>query len=240
MVTGVASLLLAIDNGLKPDKIKTILRETADPIDTDKSLGNGCGDKNGCRLNAFKAVQRVLDVEPPTIKDIWTTSAYCYCPAGGGPGGGLDDHELVVGGWGDSYYSLIEFDLSGMPTHASSARLELFPFTPRGGSTTGMYLDRITEFWDWKTMGTGSDNDRLWWADRPNAVQWIPGALPAPTIGSWYGVDITDLYNAWQSGVYPNYGLQLRPASISNRWNEFYSSDYMDDPSLRPRLVVVE
>ena len=57
-------------------------------------------------------------------KDIWTTSVFCYCPEGGGPGGGLDNYELVVGGWGDEYHTLIEFNLSGMPTKASSATLE--------------------------------------------------------------------------------------------------------------------
>jgi hypothetical protein len=182
----------------------------------------------------------VLQPGPGEGKDIWTTSVFCYCPGGGGPGGGRDDHELVVGGFGDLYYTLIEFDLNGMPAHASSARLELYAFTQRGSGTVGMYLDRITEFWDWKTMGTGSDNERLWWADRPTAVQWIPNSLPAPTIGQWYSIDITDLYNAWQDGTHPNYGLQLRPVSTNDRWSEFYSSDYVDDPSLRPRLVVVE
>jgi murein DD-endopeptidase MepM/ murein hydrolase activator NlpD len=144
----------------------------------------------------------------------------------------------VVGGFGDLYYSLLEFDLGGMPPNASSAKLELFAFPQRGVGTTGMYLDRITEFWDWKTMGTGSDFERLWWADRPAAVQWIPGALPAPIEGQWYSIDITDLYNAWQNGTYPNYGLQLRPVSTNNQWNEFYSADFLDDPSRRPKLVV--
>ena len=50
---------------------------------------------------------------------------------------------------------------------------------------------------------------------------------------------MTDLYNAWMDGTYPNYGLQLRPTT---NWpavfNVFWSSDYLEDPSLRPRLVV--
>lgn len=51
-------------------------------------------------------------------------------------------------------------------------------------------------------------------------------------------IDITDLYNTWQNGTYPNYGVQLRPVSNDNRWAELYSSDYLGDPNLRPRLVV--
>ncbi|MBI4691425.1 MAG: DNRLRE domain-containing protein [Nitrospirae bacterium] len=171
-------------------------------------------------------------------KDIWTTSVFSYAAGGGGPGGGLDNEWLEVGGWGDLYYSLIQFDLTNLPPVASSARIELFVVQMKGDGTTKMYMDRVAEFWDWRIQGTGSDRKRLWWADRPAAVQWIPGSLPAPTVGQWYSIDITDLYNAWQSGTYPNYGIQLRPVSNNNRWNEFYSSNYTGDPSLRPRLVV--
>jgi hypothetical protein len=179
----------------------------------------------------------VLQPGPDTGKDIWTTSVFSYAPNGGGPGGGLEDFELVVGGWGDLYYSLIQFDLSTLPKAAKSAQLQLYCFRQRGIGTTGLYLDRIAQFWDWRTQGTGSDHLRLWWADRPAAVQWIPQALAPPTVGDWYAIDITDLYNAWQSSTYQNYGLQLRPVSNNNQWAEFYSAEYTD-PTYRPKLVV--
>lgn len=180
----------------------------------------------------------VLQPGPGEGKDIWTTSVFSYAPGGGGPGGGLDNEWLEMGGWGDLYYILIEFDLTNLPPIALSARIDLFVGKSKGNGTTGVYLDRITAFWDWRIQGTGSDRERLWWADRPSATQWIPGSLPAPTVGQWYSIDITDLYNAWKAGTYPNYGVQLRPVSNSNRWNEFYSSDYLDNPSLRPKLVI--
>jgi hypothetical protein len=184
------------------------------------------------------AAEIVVQPGPGAGKDIWTTSVFSYTGAGGGPGGGLDDEWLQVGGWGDLYYSLIQFNLTGLPQTALSARIEFFVGQSKGTGTTGMYLDRITAFWDWRTQGTGSDRLRLWWADRPPAVQWIPDALPAPTVGQWYSIDITDLYNAWQNGTYPNYGVQLRPVLNDNQWNEFFSSDYTGDPTLRPKLVV--
>jgi hypothetical protein len=53
-------------------------------------------------------------------------------------------------------------------------------------------------------------------------------------------VDITDLYNAWQQGTHPNFGLQLRPLlNINGKFDEFYSGDYLKDPTLRPKLVIV-
>jgi lysophospholipase L1-like esterase len=173
-------------------------------------------------------------------KDIWTTSVYSYAPGGGGPGGGLDDDGLRVGGWGDIYHSLLQFDLAGLPQNAASVRLELFCFGSGQGTPTQLYLDRITAPWDWRIQGTGSDRERLWWADRPNASLWSTGALPAPQVGQWYSIDITDLYNAWQAGTYPNYGVQLRPVSTDNKWAHFYSANYTADPLLRPRLVIEE
>jgi hypothetical protein len=52
-------------------------------------------------------------------------------------------------------------------------------------------------------------------------------------------VDITGLYNAWQGGTYPNFGVQFRPVNFgANNFNEFYSSDYAENLSLRPKLVI--
>lgn len=103
-----------------------------------------------------------------------------------------------------------------------------------------MYLDRITQAWDWRTSGTGCDRARLWWADKPSTTQWRAGTLSTPTQGQWYAVDITDLYNAWQSGTYQNYGLQLRPLlNGNNNFDQFYSGDTVTNPAQRPMLVVV-
>ena len=162
--------------------------------------------------------------------DVWTTSVYCWCPGGGGPGGGLDDEDLRVGGWGDLYYSLMQFDNAGLPQHADSAILYLYNHSANSGSPVSMYLDRIAETWTWQ--------DRLWWANRPSADQWLPNALPAPAVNAWYSVDITSLFNAWKDGSLPNCGIQFRPTANNNNFNIFFSSDYSIDPSLRPNLVV--
>lgn len=190
-----------------------------------------------------QTTEYVLQPGPDEEKDIWTTSVYCYCPGGGGPGGGLNNDELIAGGWGDSYHALLEFDLSHMPSVAQAATLELFNSASHvnpnwSGTTTALYLDRITEWWDWRVQGTGADRERLWWTDRPSTVQWLPAPLPAPAPNKKYSIDITSLYNAWQSDELPNFGLQLRPVNRNNQWSKFFSANYMDNPNLRPRLVV--
>jgi serine protease len=185
-------------------------------------------------------VVRVLTQGSPGApgKDIWTTSVFSYDGVTSGPGGGRDDDRLVVGGWGDEYDALLEFDLTGLPQQVAEARLELFCLTSRSGVTTSLYLDRIAAAWDWRTQGTGRDRERLWWSDKPVTTPWRPAALPEPVQGAWYTLDITDLYQEWKNGTQPNYGLQLRPSSGANRWSEFASSEHADS-ALRPRLVIV-
>ena len=195
------------------------------------------GDSNDLTYETPSVI--TLQPGPTDGKDIWTTSIFSYAMCSGSfPGGGLNDETLRVGGWGDLYYSLLQFNLAGQPANVHSAVLQLYCLNQSGGGTP-MYLDRITGFWDWRTQGTGCDRLRLWWTDRPAATQWVPNQITNAIVGQWYAVDITDLYNAWQNGTYPNYGLQLRPAnSFNNNFNDFYSSDYVGDPSLRPKLVI--
>jgi hypothetical protein len=174
---------------------------------------------------------------PENCQDVWTTNVYSHADDGNKyPGGGRDDFELRVGGWGDLYWSLIQFDLAGLPKVAKSVTLELFDHGD-DGTPAEMYLDRITEFWDWRTQGTGRDRQRLWWADRPATTPWRAAPLLRPVRGQWYVIDITDLYIAWMAGTYPNYGIQSRPRSNMNNFNEFDSCD-SPNVSQRPRVVV--
>jgi len=185
---------------------------------------------------ALDTVPVAAQVQNIPDQDIWTTSVYSYAPGGGGPGGGLADGYLKVGGWGDLYYSLMQFDLTGLPKHAPKAKLQLYTLSAGGGTPTTLYLYQITQYWNWQTQGTGSDRLRLWWADQPSAVLHNSTPLPAPTVGAYYYIDITDLYNAWQSGTTTNYGIELRPSSNNNNFDFFASSRY-PTPEWQPTIV---
>lgn len=187
------------------------------------------------------SISVTLHQGPPgsPAKDIWTTSVFAFDHDGGGPGGGLDNDRLLVGGWGDEYRSLIQFDLGGLPSHATSAVLRLFCYTTWGDGTQAFWVDRVLESWDWRLEGSGSDRLRLWWADRPATTPWSATPLPAPVVGEWYEIDITDLYNGWMDGTYPVFGVQLRPTYTWHRWNYFYSSDNDLGPQFSPHLVIV-
>lgn len=107
-------------------------------------------------------------------KDIWTTSVFSLDGTeNNSPGGGRNDEYLRVGGWGDKYHSLIQFNLEGLPLEVSSAEIELYVNTSLDPRFTpvGMLLDVVNEDWDWRESGTGRDRERLWWADRPSTSQ---------------------------------------------------------------------
>jgi hypothetical protein len=177
-----------------------------------------------------------LQPGPNESRDIWSTSVYAYAPGMVFPGGGLNNEELRLGGWGDTYQALIDIDVAGAPPIASSARLELTTIANGVRANTDAVLDRIDAPWDWRTQGTGADRERLWWSDLPPATQ-IGGPFPAQADGTVLSLDITDLYNDWMDGTAGAYGVQLRPTATWNQWWFFASSEAVD-PALRPRLVV--
>lgn len=177
--------------------------ETPDPIDS--------------------SVAVVFPLMPNSARDVWVTSYYDY-----GDNFGVNDKKLQVGGWGDWYYSLLEFSLDKHPNDVKRVLLELYCY-PRGDESlaTEMYLDRLLAPW----------NEDASWRSQPDAA--TVAVLAAPThINDWYRVDITELYRGWITGTYPNYGVRLRPLYNNNRFNVFYSTEYSQNQALRPRLVI--
>lgn len=163
-------------------------------------------------------------------KDIWSTSVYSYAAGGGGPGGGLENDRLRIGGWGDQYVALIQFDL---PDVACTSRvvLELYN-TNDSHAPTPMYLNIITSPWDWQR------GDRLWWKDLPSAEPWRNRVISAPGLNAWTSIDISDLFEKWCTKETPNYGLMLKPVENNNNYDTFYSTRYAGNDDLKPRLII--
>lgn len=154
--------------------------------------------------------------------DMWYSSNFTYDGSNF-----VDDQRLRVGGWGDSYWTLIKFDLGCLPRSASFAYLYLMPYDAGGGATpVSMSVYRLTKEWDEQAGWTG------------DLYGVSLGTLPAPTPGTWYGIDITSIYNNWQSGTYSNYGFAFLPTANDNRFNTFRSSDYVGDETQRPKLII--
>jgi hypothetical protein len=161
-------------------------------------------------------------------KSIWTTSVYSYAPGGGGPGGGLANDVLRVGGWGDLYYTLMQFDTPKLSKPVRFAAVLLFAKSDET-TPTALHLDRITSNWGWKA------GDRLWWKDRPSAA--FVASMTQPQAESWYAIEITSILENWRLGLSANYGLQLRPAANNNNYSIFHSTR-SPEISKQPRLLV--
>ena len=166
--------------------------------------------------------QTEIIIQPDSTEgvDVWVTSVYYEY--------GRDDYRLMVGGWGDQYFTFIKFNLTNLPSDVESAKIQLYssPHPDDRFSRVQMYLDKITSDW----------NESTKWQQRPTFENI--GTLPQPVDSTWFEIDITDLYNSWKNGETANNGIQLRPVDVNARMNRFLSSDYSEDPSLRPKLII--
>lgn len=179
------------------------------------------------------------------VQSTWTTSQFSFAERTSPttPGGGKSDLRLRVGGWGDTYLSLLRVPVpSDRLAHRAILQLTVLGDAP-GSRPTSMSLRAIGD--DWRVM-PGSDN-RLWWKDCPTS-EAITNNLPPPgPRGSVYEIDITDLYNMWAGGLRQPYGILLEPENIGSwgpgrphyaNFSTFYSTRARD-PANRPRLVLI-
>jgi hypothetical protein len=151
--------------------------------------------------------------------DVWITSALSQDSEQG-----ADNDYLQVGGGDDVYYSLVRFNLEGLPPVARKAIVWFYALP--ASNPVEMYLDRIEGPWDESTR----------WKDQPSAAFVL--TVGAPPVNEWLGLDITHMYNGWKAG-YPNWGIRLRPSEAESGFNSFVSSD-APDATLRPILLVLD
>lgn len=152
-------------------------------------------------------------------KDMWLSSSYNNTA--------VDDDKLQVGGWGDWYRMFIQFDLSELPQTATYATMHMYAYD-RGDSSTPVSMSAyiLTNSW---SESTQNYYDPLY--------GYYAGGLSAPTPNSWYGINITGIYNGWKNGTYTNNGFLFLASGNNNQFNVFRSSDY-SEALYRPKLVV--
>ena len=179
-----------------------------------------CGLVMACMSSLTYADQVIYEPGPVDGVDMWLSSVYNQTA--------VDDWRLQAGGWGDEYRFFIKFDVTNLPSNPTSAVMWMLPYDKGDSSTlVGMNVDRVTSSWNESTTAYGQTSG-----------QYV-GSVGAPTLGYWYGINITGIYNNWKSGVYSNYGLRFRPVGTNNQFSQFYSSDLSSVYSwARPKLVV--
>lgn len=103
------------------------------------------------------------------------------------------------------YRGLMKFDLSGLPSTISTAKLRLY--RELGHSNPTFEIHRVTSTW-----AAGS----VTWGTRPG-FDLIPAAsVNANSQPAWFEFDVTELVQGWLSGTYANYGLQLTSNEVDS------------------------
>lgn len=158
---------------------------------------------------------------------------YCsWCNSGAGITYFGQSDRLQTGGWGDRYDPFIKFDLTGLPTDSTYSVMWFMPFTLGGGTTT--------------TPFAFCTNDGAWdltmlWSTQPARTCW--GYYADPTSGSWWGFDITSIYNGWKAGTQFSGGVSMFPQNTSNNFDVFRNTsyaDYANDPSADGKRPILQ
>lgn len=178
------------------------------------------------------------------IRSIYTTSQFSFEEGTGRqrPGGGRADFRLRVGGYGDTYLTLLRFPIrDNRLVRQAVIRLVVLGDEPESQPTT-MILRIVNDPWN---VLPGPQH-RLWWRDCPRS-EVVRRNLPVPgPPESSYDIDITDIYNQWARGFHANHGIMLEPEHIGSygrardhysNFSTFYSTRAID-PANRPKVIL--
>lgn len=141
--------------------------------------------------------------------------------------------------------AVVKFSLAALPAGAvvTSATLSLYYFQNLiGAITLSTYVHRLTKAWaeatsNWNVADTGDP-----WATAGGDYDAVADAGPVSidtTAGEWIDYNITALVQEWVAGT-ANHGVIFLTDSTGgvNNQRKVYSSDYLTDGTLRPKLVI--
>ncbi|HKZ48814.1 MAG TPA: DNRLRE domain-containing protein [Thermoplasmata archaeon] len=177
----------------------------------------------------------LLTLQPgPSGEDSWLDQNVPAANHGG-------DTTLVLDGRNPESHPILRFDLSAIPASVviDDAVLSLDQSAGFGNPVTARVY-AVSAPWD---------EAQVTWTDRLTATPWgvaggdyNPHRIDAPVIDNtlgWKTWNVTALVDVWYRGLLPNYGLIFDPPNPgANSDKTFYSSDYMVDPTLRPKLDI--
>ena len=133
------------------------------------------------------------------------------------------DEKLQIGGWGDTYVSLLKFDLEGLPRDVDMAQLGLYARDAKSINPSQMSIRRNASSWSPSSVN---------WSKLPSTDRNILVWPVSTTKNVWRNYQITSWYNDWQSGKYPNNGLTLWPyGNTKGQRFDRFSSSYIQAPT---------
>jgi len=128
----------------------------------------------------------------------------------------------------------LQFDVSILPTDAVivNADLKLYQYQTIGTESFVIGLHQVTESWE---------ENMITWNNQPDYLP-SPESTITVTIGAltWLSWDITSLLQGWLDGSIANYGVVLKDTDepLGDTFIRCYSSDYLTNPTLCPKLEI--
>lgn len=173
-----------------------------------------------------------------SIGDVFTDATFTYSESKDTyygtsftTGGAPDSEELWYGGWGDHYYSFLEWDLSSLPSggNIKSAKVALYVNSVPTNNPTLRYY-RVTASWT-EAGVTSASNPSF------NGTQF---ATPANTMTVGYDLTlISPQVRDWRNGVVSNFGMTVRDTANSDARGAYGSSDNVN-VNKQPYIEVVK
>jgi alpha-tubulin suppressor-like RCC1 family protein len=199
-----------------------------------QALNAICG-RRGC--NSASANLDIIRPDPAsTPSEVWDTQLDQANPDTPQSASAVD---IDTGAFGSGQrYSLIQFDLSLLPSGAQLAALNassvivnsaymvlsLGDTAPSGGGTVNVH--QVTSAW---SQATATWNNAPTWSSTVAESFAIPAGSPAgATLTS---IDMTALAQSWASGT-PNYGVLLEEPGANATFYDSESGDYFQRPQL--------
>ncbi|HEV8337094.1 MAG TPA: DNRLRE domain-containing protein [Candidatus Polarisedimenticolia bacterium] len=139
---------------------------------------------------------------------------------------------------------LVRFDLSSIPAGAtiSSATFEMYHYFSRSALSESLRVHRLTRAWTepgatWRAY----DGVNSWTTAGGDFDPAVAASTTVnATVNVWRQWNVTALVQSWISGSAPNFGMILdSPSAGGNNERQFYTSDYLANPALRPKLTIV-
>lgn len=159
----------------------------------------------------------------------------------GGPNGTATD--LHVGGFSDSYYAYVQFDLTGITPHIGSAKMFLVETGPNALSPLPN-IYKVTQTWDSSTMqyhfgGTIITAAQDGSVPTHEATAYTFAPPWSTVVGTSQIANISTIVESWANGSSSNFGVTIQP-TVNNPQNADNTFGALNNAtaSNRPSLVV--
>ena len=117
-----------------------------------------------------------------------------------------------------------------VPDGAVITNATLYVYVTFTYQTPGVDVHQVTSAWD--------ENTVTWNSFAGSFDATVLTTFPGNALG-WAQADVTSLVQGWVAETYPNFGLLIKQTSETPfSENIYHSSEFLADPSLRPKLEV--